>query len=442
MRKLIKNGQIYDGKSDSLKNLDVLINGKYIEDIGKFDFSEEGIEIIDANNQIVSPGFIDIHSHLREPGYEYKETISTGTMAAAKGGFTTLCAMPTTIPALDSHDSIEYLKDLCEIKAKVKVLPIASVTEGRKGKKIVEMQILADSGAIGFSDDGEPVSNNNIMKTALEYSRMVSRPIMNHCDDREINLEGRGVMNEGYLAQRLGCHGIPNAAEASMLSRDILLTELTNGNYHACHISASQSLDVLSMAKKRGIPFTAEVTPHHLTLTEKYILGSSDKDQGKIGDNAYNTNAKVFPPLRKEADIESMIKGVNNDLITIIATDHAPHGFEDKMTTLNQAAFGISNFETSLGSVLETVHTNQIKLTKLLKCMTSNPAAFLNLKIGQIKKNYPADITIFDLNKNWIVDTNNFVSKGKNTPIIGKELKGKVTITMVDGVIIYSCNGE
>ena len=442
MKKIIKNGQVFDGISEKLINVDILINGKFIEEVGKIEINEKDIEIIDAKGYIVSPGFIDIHSHLREPGYEYKETILTGTKAAAKGGFTTICSMPTTITALDSYDSIEYLKDICADRAKVKVLPIGAVTEKREGEKIVEMQSLADAGAIGFSDDGEPVSNNNIMKTALEYSKMVSKPIMNHCDDRQINFKGQGVINEGYLSQRLGCTGIPNAAEASMLSRDILLAEMTGGNYHACHISAKQSLDILKMARSRGIRYTAEVTPHHLTLTEDFILGTFADDQKQIGENAYNTNAKVFPPLRTDTDILSMIEGINDGLITIIATDHAPHGFEDKMTTINQAAFGISNFETSLGSILAKVHLKQIELTKILKCMTSNPASFLNKKIGRIEKNYPADITIFDLNKKWIVDTNNFVSKGKNTPINGTELTGQIMTTLVDGEIIYSINGE
>jgi dihydroorotase len=442
MRKLIKNGKVFDGQSDSLKNADILINGKYIQDVGNFDLFEKDIEIIDANNCIVSPGFIDIHAHLREPGYEYKETIATGTRAAAKGGFTSICAMPTTIPVLDSQDSLEYFKELCNDKSIIKVFPISAVTIGREGKEIVEMQSLVDAGAIGFSDDGEPVSDDYIMKMSLEYSKMVGRPIMNHCDDRGINYKAKGVMNEGFLAQRLGCDGIPNAAEASMLSRDMLLTELTGGNYHACHISASQSLDVLKNARERGVPFTAEVTPHHLTLTEEYILGSSENDRNQIGKNAYNTNAKVFPPLRTKSDIRSMINGIKDDLITIIATDHAPHGFEDKMTTISQADFGISNFETALGSVLEIVHSNEIALVKLLKCMTSNPASFLKEKIGRIEKNYPADITIFDSNKKWTVESDKFISKGKNTPIEGKELTGKVITTIVDGEIVYSCFGE
>ena len=226
MKKIIKNGKVYDGISDKIKQQDVLITDGVITDVGSIDISDGDIEIIDASNYIVSPGFIDIHSHLREPGYEYKETIATGTRAASKGGFTTICAMPTTIPALDSKDSIDYFKDLCKQRSIIKVHPIGAVTINRKGKEIVEMQSLVDSGVIGFSDDGEPIHDSNIMRMSLEYSKMVSRPIMNHCDDRGINYRGEGVMNDGFLAQRLGCSGIPNAAEASMLSRDIFLTEL------------------------------------------------------------------------------------------------------------------------------------------------------------------------------------------------------------------------
>jgi len=437
MKKIIKNGKVFDGISGKIKQQDVLIIDGVIQDVGNIDISDADIEIIDASNYIVSPGFIDIHSHLREPGYEYKETIASGTRAASKGGFTTICAMPTTIPALDSKDSIDYFQDLCKQRSIIKVHPIGAVTINRKGKEIVEMQALADSGVVGFSDDGEPIHDSNIMRMSLEYSKMVSRPIMNHCDDRGINYRAEGVMNDGFLAQRLGCSGIPNAAEASMLSRDIFLTELTGGLYHACHISAAQSVDVLKIAKERGINYSAEVTPHHLTITEDFILGPDDQNREQISENAYNTFAKVFPPLRTKSDIQSLIEGINNDLISIIATDHAPHGHEDKMTTFNQAAFGISNFETTLGSVLQLFYSKDIKLEKLLKCLTSNPAEFLGKKLGKLTKGYPADIVIIDLNKEWKVDISNFVSLGKNSPLQGTKFKGKILQTFVDGEIVY-----
>tara|TARA_B100000959_G_C14991667_1_gene628210 strand:- start:3433 stop:4770 length:1338 start_codon:yes stop_codon:yes gene_type:complete len=437
MKKIIKNGKVFDGISGKIKQQDVLIIDGVIQDVGNIDISDADIEIIDASNYIVSPGFIDIHSHLREPGYEYKETIASGTRAASKGGFTTICAMPTTIPALDSKDSIDYFQDLCKQRSIIKVHPIGAVTINRKGKEIVEMQALADSGVVGFSDDGEPIHDSNIMRMSLEYSKMVSRPIMNHCDDRGINYRAEGVMNDGFLAQRLGCSGIPNAAEASMLSRDIFLTELTGGLYHACHISAAQSVDVLKIAKERGINYSAEVTPHHLTITEDFILGPDDQNREQISENAYNTFAKVFPPLRTKSDIQSLIEGINNDLISIIATDHAPHGYEDKMTTFNQAAFGISNFETTLGSVLQLFYSKDIKLEKLLKCLTSNPAEFLGKKLGKLTKGYPADIVIIDLNKEWKVDISNFVSLGKNSPLQGTKFKGKILQTFVDGEIVY-----
>ena len=396
MKKIIKNGKVYDGISNKIKQQDVLIIDGVIQDVGNIEISDADIEIIDASNYIVSPGFIDIHSHLREPGYEYKETIATGTRAASKGGFTTICAMPTTIPALDSKDSIDYFQDLCKQRSIIKVHPIGAVTINRKGKEIVEMQSLADSGVIGFSDDGEPIHDSNIMRMSLEYSKMVSRPIMNHCDDRGINYRAEGVMNDGFLAQRLGCSGIPNAAEASMLSRDIFL------------------------------------------ITEDFILGPDDQNRKQISENAYNTFAKVFPPLRTKSDIQSLIEGINSDLISIIATDHAPHGYEDKMTTLNQAAFGISNFETTLGSVLQLFYSKDIKLEKLLKCLTSNPAEFLGKKLGKLTKGYPADIVIIDLNKEWEVDISDFVSLGKNSPLQGTNFKGKILQTLVDGEVVYS----
>jgi dihydroorotase len=374
---------------------------------------------------VVCPGLIDLHSHLRDPGYEEKETIASGSRAAARGGFTTICCMPNTDPPLDNQTAVEYIKSTAAAEAVVRVLPIGCISKGRKGKELVEMGELAAAGVIAFSDDGEPALNSYIMRQALDYSRAFELPVTDHCEDT-ILTEG-GQMNEGVLSAKLGLRGIPNAAEDIIVARDLALAELTGGWLHIAHTTTEGAVELIRRAKEKGINVTAEVTPHHLTLTEERVIG-------------YNTNAKVNPPLRTERDIEALIQGLNDNTIDIIATDHAPHTEGDKLCEFALAPFGISGLETALGALMGLVHNKKLSLTTLIAKLTYEPAKILGGKHGQLGTlavSAPADITIFDPLLEWLVDTKDFASKGKNTPLAGEKLKGKVIVTVYGGKIVY-----
>lgn len=439
---LIQGGRVIDPNSGHDARADVLITNGKISAIGKSLGKPDGGRTIDAKGLIVAPGFIDLHTHLREPGFEEKETIATGTRAAAKGGFTTICAMPNTDPVADSPATIEYILRKSRLEGVVRVLPIGCVTRSSAGKALAEMGELAEAGAVAFSDDGHPVADDNLMRQALIYSKTFGLPISNHCEaDR---LFGDGVMNEGWLATRLGLRGIPNSAEEVMVARDISLGALTGGNVHLAHISAERSVDLIRQAKDKGVLITSEVTPHHLTLTELSVLGSQD-DTGlfdPLTTSSYDTNAKVSPPLRSLKDVEALVQGLKDGTIDIIATDHAPHAAVDKACTMAEAAFGISVLETALGSALSLVHSKAITLSRIVESFTAGPARILNrTDIGSLKKGISADVVIFDQEASWRVDSSQFVSKGKNTPLDGTILKGLVDTTIFGGSIIYE-NGS
>ncbi len=375
-------------------------------------------EVLPAAGMVVCPGFIDLHCHLREPGYENKETIETGTKAAARGGFTTVCCMPNTNPPLDSAEALNYVKS----KGFVRVLPIACVTLGRKGEELVFMAHLAQRGAIGFSDDGSPVKTAKLMKEALEYSRSLNLPIIDHCED--VTLTREAQINEGMVSSELKLKGWPAVAEEKIVARDLNLAAQTGGWVHIAHVSTAGSVDLIRAAKKQGIRVTAEATPHHLTLTEMEAIG-------------YNTNAKVSPPLRTPKDNEALVAGLKDGTIDIIATDHAPHVESDKVVEFTRAAFGISVFETALGSLMSLVHDEKLDLNTLIARMTSEPAKILHKELGTLKIGATADVTIFDPDRDWPVDTTKFVSKGKNTPFAGRTLKGRVMATIYGGKVIY-----
>jgi len=380
-------------------------------------------DILYAEGMVVCPGFIDLHCHLRQPGFEEKETIATGTRAAARGGFTTVCAMPNTSPPLDTVETVAYVKAEAEKSGVIRVLPIGCVTRGRKGEELVDMAKLAEAGVIGFSDDGSPVKNPDIMHQALEKSRELGLPVIDHCEEPSL-IEG-GQMNEGELAERLGLRGIPPASEEIMVSRDIMLARMTGGHVHIAHVSTTGAVALIRDGKRQGVRATAEVTPHHLTLTEEEC-------------NGYNTNAKVSPPLRTRRDNQSLIKGLKDGVIDIIATDHAPHARSDKERDFTNAACGISNFETALGSLLSPVHSGQITLNMLIARLTLEPAKLLkDDSRGTLKVGAPADITVFDPYKEWTVDPSSFVSKGKNTPLAGRVLKGRAMATIYGGKLVY-----
>jgi len=378
-------------------------------------------DTFDAKGLIVCPGFIDLHCHLREPGFEDKETIATGTQAAARGGFTTICCMPNTNPPLDNKTAIDYVKSKAAHEGIVRVLPIGCISKGRQGEQLADMAEMASAGAIAFSDDGEPAANSRLMRQAMDFSRAFGLPIIDHCEDKPLT-EG-GQMNEGELSARLGLGGMPAAAEEIITGRDLALAQLTGGRLHIAHVTTEGSVDLIRRAKEKGVQVTAEVTPHHLTLTEEMVIG-------------YNTNAKVNPPLRTERDIQALIQGLKENVIDIIATDHAPHTEAEKNLEFTLAPFGISGFETALGSLMSLVHNGQLTLTTLIARLTCEPAKIIGDKFGKpgtLAIGAWADVTLFDPDMEWVVDTAAFASKGKNTPLAGSVLKGKVMATISQG---------
>jgi len=434
---LIKNAHIIDpGQSIDITG-NILVSQGKIKSVGK-DIKETGIPTIDASGLVACPGFVDLHCHLRDPGFEAKETIASGTAAAAHGGFTTICCMPNTNPPLDNLAAIDYVNGTAARKGAVRVLPVGCITKGRAGKEITEMKELSNGGCVGFSDDGSSVSNSRIMSLAMEYAASLNTPIIDHCEDTELSRDGQ--INDGWVAARLGLKGIPAAAEESIIARDIALARMTGARLHITHVSTAGSVELIRNAKKDGISISADVTPHHLTLTDEAVLRDSVKNGISF---AYDTSAKVNPPLRSQVDIEALIHALNDGTIDAIATDHAPHSAEDKLCEFDAAAFGISGFETAFGVLMTLVNTGKIKLTTLLACLTHKPAGIIGGKCaatGILKPSSSADIVLLDLNKIWRVNTHNFYSKGKNTPFNGVDLKGSVAATIFQGIFAFRDN--
>ena len=345
--------------------------------------------------------------------------------------------MPNTKPTMDNKSTIELVLEKAKTNGLIRVLPIAAATKKRAGNELTNMHELSKLGVIGFSDDGDPIESPNMMRQALSYSLSTNLPIINHCEVKE--LSSNGVMNEGFTSMLLGLTGIPNSSEDSMVARDISLAETTGGKLHIAHASTSGTMELIKLAKNKGLNVTCEVTPHHLTLTDKFIFNKSNKakDTDILSSNPYDTNIKVAPPLRSQKDVDSLVQGLLNDTIDVIATDHAPHTNSDKNCTFEEAANGISNLETALSSVLSLYHQKSIPITKIIEKLTSSPAKLINRPdLGSLKLNTNADITIFDPNLEWIVNSNKFASKGKNTPLDGEKVKGKVIKTIFKGKII------
>jgi dihydroorotase len=424
---LIQGGQIIDPSQGIDVTGSLLITEGKVSWLGKEEEPppQPDYDILYAQGLIVCPGFIDLHCHLRQPGDEEKETIATGTRAAARGGFTTICCMPNTNPPLDNQTTIEFIKSKSALEGVVRVLPIGCISKGRRGEELAEMGELTLCGVIAFSDDGEPMLNSHLMRQALDYSRAFDLPIIDHCEDKALT-EG-GQMNEGIISTRLGLCGIASAAEEIMIARDLALAQLTGGRLHIAHVTTEGSVDLIRRAKDKGIKVTAEVTPHHLTLTEEKVIG-------------YDTNAKVNPPLRTKQDIKALIQGLNNNTIDIIATDHAPHTEADKLCEFDLAPFGISGFETALGSLMSLVHGGEISLVTLIAKLTHEPARIIGNRyggLGTLATGAPADVTIFDPALEWVVEPKAFASKGKNTPLAGERLKGRVMATIYHGELVY-----
>ena len=415
---LIKNANIVLKDKTVLGN--VLLEDGIISKIGTFEASAN-IEI-DAKENYLFSGFLDMHTHLREPGYEYKEDIKSGTKAAVKGGFTAVCCMPNTNPFIDNNVVVNYIINRALEENNCKVYPIGCITKGQNGLELAEMGLMKNAGAIAFSDDGKPVQNSNTMRLALEYAKTFNALLINHCED--LNLSDEGVANEGYNSGVIGLKGISKATEEIMVARDLLLAKTFDSKIHLAHISTKGSVELIRLAKKNGVKVTCETCPHYFSLTDDAIIN-------------YDTNAKVNPPLREKADITAIIQGLKDGTIDAIVTDHAPHGSVDKNVEFNNAANGISGLETAFSlSYTNLVKAEHITIEKLNELLSLNPAKILGLKAG-IQEGYPADLTMVSLNEEITVDSKTFISKGKNTPFNGQKLFGNVLCTIVDGVVKY-----
>jgi dihydroorotase len=436
---LILGGHIIDPGQTIDQIGDLLIIDGRIKQRGERIATKPGYSTIDANGLVICPGFIDLHCHLRDPGFEDKETIATGTKAAARGGFATICCMANTAPPLDNPETIDYVIQKAHKEGSCNVLPIGCVTKGRVGREICNMAELADAGAIAFSDDGEPVSNSLIMRRAMERCLDLDLPIINHCEDKSLTING--TINEGRISRTFGLKGIPSAAEEIMVARDIALARLTGAKIHIAHVSTRESIELIRHAKEENIAITAEVTPHHLSLTEESIIHGrwNTTNSSRENQSQYDTRAKVNPPLRTEETIRHLLNGLKDGTINAIATDHAPHTLEDKKCDLDRAAFGISGFETALGCLMNLVHEGKINLTTLISKLTCEPANIIGKsnELGTLKEGVSANITVIAPNQEWTVDASNFVSKGKNTPFDGYNFKGKVVATIVNGKPVY-----
>ena len=437
-RILIRNGRLVDAAvpADLAAGApDILIEDGVVKAICA-GLPDEGVRVIDARGLIVAPGFVDLHAHLRDPGLEYKEDIASGTRAAARGGFTTICAMPNTEPAMDNRSIVEYVLREAAARAHVRVLPIGAVSKGREGKELAELGDLAAAGCVAFSDDGAPVWDATLMRRALEYASTFDLPIIDHCEDRALAKDG--VMNEGAVATRLGLQGAPAASEETAVARDIALAEMTGAHVHIAHLSTRGAVDAVRRAKARGVRVTAEVTPHHLTLTDEIVaFGALGGD-----DLIYDTNAKVNPPLRSQDDVDACVEGLVDGTIDCIATDHAPHAVIEKLCEFDDAAFGISGLETAFGLCMRLVHAGGIELPVLIERLTAGPVRALALDrrvagIGAIAEGGPADIVLLDPQSEWTVEAARFASKGKNTPLDGVTLRGAVVATVAAGRIVH-----
>ncbi len=426
MNILLKNGRLIDPVSGRDETVDIHIVDGRIEKIGTSIAASPSAEVIEARGKIVAPGFFDMHVHLREPGFEYKETILTGCTAAAAGGFTGVACMPNTNPPIDDESVIKFIHDKAKVAlgGLVDVHPIAAVTVGRKGEQLAPLAELATAGAVAFSDDGDPVHDAEIMRRALEYAKMFNKPIIQHAQD--LPLTKGGVMNEGFNATALGLPGMPPIAEDIMVARDIALVEYTDAQYHVAHMSTAGCVELVRHAKKSKLNVTCEVTPHHFTLTDDVV-------------RSYDTNTKMNPPLRTRDDVEAIKEGLRDGTIDVIATDHAPHSFDDKQVEFQLAPFGIVGLETAIGlAMTELFGQGILSLYQIVEKLSTNPRRILHLPPILIREGEMANLTIIDPKVEWIVDVQKFKSKSKNSPFQGFALIGKSIGVLNNGRVYWA----
>lgn len=421
MKILITNGRVLDPAHGIDEKFDVLIEDNRIAQVGT-DIQAADAEKIDAAGCLVVPGLIDIHVHLRDPGFEYKEDIESGTRAAAAGGFTAVACMPNTSPVNDNKATTQYILHKAAQAGHAKVYPVGAITKGLKGESLAELGDMKQAGCVAVTDDGHPVSHGEIMRRALEYARSFDLPIVSHSED--LSLVGDGVMNDGFVATELGLRGIPWVAEVSAVARDVMLAEYTNARLHVAHVSTRGAVEIIRAAKARGARVTAETAPHYFTLTEDAVRG-------------YDTHAKMNPPLRTSDDLDAIREGLADGTLSVIATDHAPHHPDEKNVEFNLALNGIIGLETALPLTLRLVEEGALSLSDAIACLTSGPAAALSLPGGTLEVGRPADVTIIDPEIKWTLDPQAGQSRSRNTPFGDWKLKGRAICTIVDGRITY-----
>ncbi len=425
---LLRGGRVIDPSRKLDERLDLLLADGKIAASGRDLDVPKGGETVDVSGLVVAPGFVDLHVHLREPGDEHKETIASGARAATAGGFTSICAMPNTRPPIDDHAAVGFVRAEGERAGFARVYPVGAVSVGLKGEEMTEIGELVAAGAVAVTDDGRPVWDSGLLRRTMEYTLAFDIPYFSHSED--LGLSANGVMNEGSVSTVLGLPGIPNAAEDAAVARDCVIAELTGGHLHILHVSTRGAVEIIRAAKARGVRVTAEVTPHHLSLTDEAVRG-------------YRTEAKMNPPLRSASDVEAVRDALAEGVIDCIATDHAPHHYEDKDREFDDAPFGIVGLETAVGvCIRELVVTGRLDLTELIERLSLRPAQIAGLPAGTLAEGSPADVVVFDPEEIWICRPDEFLSLSHNTPFAGQELVGRVVMTWVGGRPVYDRSGE